>query len=349
MSIKGRILKQNNSAEDTNATSFSEKVSVIIPARNEERNIAKILSSLVVQSVQLHEIIVVNDNSTDNTAEIVKDYSLRFKNVKLINLKDEPPSGWVGKSWAIWNGVQGSTGDVLIFFDADVEPGIDAVQVLLTLRSLNGGLISVWPYQRFEKVYEHLGMVSNFMAIYASNNFEFLKMKPSGAFGPVIVTSRQDYERTGGHEAIKDSVLEDIKLGRLYLKHGIPVKNYLGGDIIKFRMYPEGLKQLFEGFTKNMSAGAITGGLFTFLIAFLWMAGMYSSVVYLFNVEGLWKYFVLAVIVYILSKPTGDYRWYDAIFYPIHFFFFLIVFLASLYKTLFIRRVKWRGREVSVK
>lgn len=349
VSIRGRILKRNNFAEDETSLSFLEKVSVIIPARNEERNIRKILERLLVQNVPLHEIIVVNDNSTDRTAEIVKDYSLRFGNVKLVSLEDEPPSGWVGKSWAIWNGVQNSTGEVLIFFDADVEPERNAVQILLTLHSLNGGLISVWPYQRFERFYEHLGMVANFMAIYASNNFEFLKMKPSGAFGPVIVTSRHDYEKTGGHKTIKDSVLEDFKLGRLYIKHGISVKNYLGGDAIKFRMYPGGLKQLFEGFTKNMSAGAITGGVFSFLIAFLWMAGMYSSVVYLFSVKELWKYLAFASLVYILSKPTGDYRWYDAMFYPLHFSFFFIVFMTSIYKTLFVRKVKWRGREVSVR
>lgn len=183
ISIKERVLTRDNFAADKIGPFFPETVSVIIPARNEERNIGKILESLVVQNVQLHEIMVVNDNSTDRTTEIVKDYSLRFENVKLVSLEDEPPSGWVDKSWAIWNGVQNSTREVLIFFDADVEPERNAVQILLSLHSLQGGLISVWPYQRFEKFYEHLGMVSNLMAIYASNNFEFLKMKPSGAFG----------------------------------------------------------------------------------------------------------------------------------------------------------------------
>lgn len=327
----------------------SLRISIVIPARNEEKNLPKILSCLASQTWKIEEIVVVNDNSTDGTERVTREFSRKCSNVRVVSLSSDPPNGWVGKSWALWNGVLSTTGDVLIFLDADVEPTPTAVETLVSLYAEFGGLISVWPYQRFERFYEHLGMFGNLMAVYASNYFEFAGIPPSGAFGPVIVTSREDYLRTGGHEAIKDSVLEDVKLGKLYVEHGLSVKNFIGGELIKFRMYPHGVGQLFEGFSKNMGAGAVTGGLLAFLFAFIWMAGMSGSLAYFLFPHMMWRYFVHVAQVYLLAKPTGDYRLYDALLYPIHLLFFLAVFAVSIYRTAFIGKVSWKGRKIDVR
>ncbi|MFN3328324.1 MAG: glycosyltransferase family 2 protein, partial [Fervidobacterium pennivorans] len=305
-----RLFRYREEAVDSNYYS----ISVIIPARNEERNIAKILTCLRNQSVQPNEIIVVDDNSADNTYEIAS----KFDGVKCIRLQEEPPEGWVGKPWAIWNGVKASKGDLLIFFDADVEPEYYALETLLNVYKEYGGLISVWPYQRFERFYEHFTAVFNALIIYGGNMIGFPFRKPSGAFGPVILTSRKDYEYTGGHQAIKDSVLEDIKLGKLYIEKGISVNNFLGDGIIKFRMYPNGFAQLFEGFAKNMSFGASTGGSLSFLLAMIWISGYFSSFSnfnYLIFYTAV-RYIIMCLLFYLLLRPTGDYKWYDALFYP---------------------------------
>ncbi|MBP8657856.1 MAG: glycosyltransferase family 2 protein [Fervidobacterium sp.] len=349
-SIRPRILRKE-ALEQLNFDELRKKfnISVIIPARNEEVNIGKILTALLNQSVKVNEIIVVNDNSSDKTAEIVEHFSKLDNRVRLINLLQEPPDGWIGKSWALWNGVLNSSGDLLILFDADVEPNKETIGVLLDKYDKYGGMISVWPYQRFERFYEHLALAANLMSAYGSKNFGFLNTKPAGVFGPVIVTSRKDYFETGGHEVIKDSVLDDFKIGQLYLKKGKSVTNFLGKDVIKFRMYPNGLGQLFEGYTKNMSSGAMTGGLWNFVISFVWMAGIYSSIFTMF--DSLWRfgiYLAFTFIIYILSKPIGNYVWYDYFLYPVHFLFFLLVFVVSIFKTLFLRRVSWRGRAIRV-
>ncbi|MDN5338814.1 MAG: 4,4-diaponeurosporenoate glycosyltransferase [Thermotogaceae bacterium] len=328
--------------KDTSKNYDLKSLSVIIPARNEEFNISKILNLLLQQTIHLDEIIIVNDNSTDNTETIVREYIKSNKNIKLVNLKEEPPKGWVGKSWAIWNGVKNSKGDILIFFDADVEPEKNAIEVLL--KKYNEGLLTVWPYQRFEKFYEHLSLAANIITVYGSNAFGFLKSKPSGAFGPVMVTSREDYFSVGGHESIKDSVLEDTKLGKLYISKGKRVKNYLGNGIIKFRMYPKGIKQLFEGHTKNMASGSISGGILYLILDFIWMVGIYSSI---FS-PSIKTYPVFIVLIYLLSRRLGDYKWYDYLFYPVHFIFFLIIFAVSLVETTFIKKVVWKGRKISV-
>jgi hypothetical protein len=168
-----------------------------------------------------------------------------------------------------------------------------------------------------------------------------------GAYGPVIVVSRRDYEATQGHAAFKDGVLEDIKLGRLFLQRGYRVENYLGGSLIKFRMYPQGFGQLFQGFSKNMALGASSLGPMFFLV-FIWMVGLYSAMGNLFSFMYSPYYFLFAIQIYVVSKKTGDYTIADALLYFVHYLFFLLVFFVSLYKVIFLKRVEWKGRKIRV-
>ena len=321
-------------------------ISVIIPAMNEEHNIGKILNTLKTQNYKPYEIIVVNDHSTDKTESVASSY----KGIDIISLKKEPPKGWIGKSWACWNGYLKSTGDLLLFLDADVELSREALESLVTEYKKHAGLISVWPYQRFEKFYEHLIMPFNLIAISSINSFSlFQKSNPIGIFGPVILTSRSDYEKTGGHLAVKNQVVEDLKIGKIFLEKGISVTNILGSEIIKFRMYPKGLKQLFEGLSKNTASGAIQIGIINFLVICLWFGGIYSSFYYsLYKSVYLIYYPLYALQIYMLTRKTGDYSFWDALFYPLHFIFFLIVFLSSIFKKFILRSVTWKGRKVNV-
>lgn len=338
------LLNKNNALLKSNKKLGSNyKISVIIPARNEEKNIEKILNSIRNQTLKVHEIIVVDDASEDNTAKVVE----KFQEVKLIQLEDSPKQGWNGKSWAIWNGYLNSSGELLLFVDADVELEREAIETLVEKFNKYKGLISVWPYQRFEKFHEHFTLVFNLVIIYMSNLIGTFSKKPKGAFGPVILTSRKDYEYVGGHKAIRDSVLDDIKLGKLYSKSNINVKNFLGGRYIKFRMYPQNLRQLYEGFSKNMASGSISGGFFNLIIAILWTFGIFSAL-FTFDRYFVYRYFSVVVFLYLLSKNLGDYKWYDYIFFPIHLLFFTVTFFNSLYRKLFLHSVVWKGRKINV-
>lgn len=337
--MRNHILKKDNSMYG------KFKISVIIPARNEEKNIKKILDSLIKQTADIYEIIVVDDCSEDRTAEYVKMYN----NVKLITLKEDPPKGWTGKSWALWNGFLNSEGDTFLFADADTEFNKNAVEVIAQKYAEKRGLISVWPYQRFERLYEHFTFSFNLMALHNSNMLGFPFKNPTGAFGPVIFTGREEYEKTGGHEAIKNFVLDDIKLGKLYLKNNYNVSNYMGNEYVKFRMYPKGFSQMAEGFSKNFSSGAVNGGLLNFFIAFIWISVIFTSFMSFRNIFfTIIRYLTIVFFTFVLSRKSGDYKWYDYIFYPVHFICFLIIFFYSLYITVFLHKVKWRGREISV-
>ena len=103
-------------------------LSIIIPAKNEEKNTGKVLNSIKRQSYEPYEIIVVNDKSTDKTEAIASTYS----GIKIISLDSEPPKGQIGKPWACWNGYLNSTGNLLLFLDADVELAEEALEILIT-------------------------------------------------------------------------------------------------------------------------------------------------------------------------------------------------------------------------
>jgi len=328
-----RFLKR----EDQNLKDY--KISVIIPARNEERNLPKLLSLLEKQTYKPYEIIVVNDNSEDNTEEVARKF-----NVKVISLHEDPPEGWVGKNWAIWNGYLESGGDLLLFLDADVEPREDFIEVLLESYERYKGLVSCWPYQRFEKFYEHLNFTFNIVSVFSMALFG----KKDGAFGPAMLLSRKDYEIAGGHKEVKNKVVEDMSLAKNCIQKNIPVNNFLGNGYIKFRMYPNGISDLFRGFSKNMAKGAFSINILSFLLIFFYIYGVYSSIFYfksnLLNI--LYPLYVFQF--YILQKKLGDYKWYDALFYPLHFIFFLIVFSYSIFRTFFIKTVIWKGRKIRV-
>ncbi len=324
----------------------SFNISIIIPARNEEHNIGKILETLERQTYKPYEIIIVNDNSTDNTELVAASY----KNVKVVSLREDPPPGWIGKPWACWNGYLNSAGDFLLFLDADVELSSNAIESILKEYTERRGMISVWPYQRFERFYEHFTLPFNLIAVCSTNSFSLRRRSiPIGAFGPVVLTSRKDYEDVGGHQSVKGEVIEDLKLGRLYLERGKNLTNLLGGELVRFRMYPRGIRQLFEGLTKNMAFGAIHTGFLNFLLIFLWFTGIYSSFLHSSpSLSYLVYYLLFALQIYMLVRKTGDYNILDAMVYPVYFFFFLLIFVISTARTFIFRSVVWKGRRIDV-
>ena len=312
------------------------KVSVIIPARNEEKNLDKLLYLLQKQTYKPYEVIVVNDNSEDNTEEVAKRYG-----VKVVSLYEDPPEGWVGKNWAIWNGYLESRGEILLFLDADVEPREEFIEVMLSNYERYGGLISCWPYQRFEKFYEHLNFIFNIGAV-----ITMCAIKKEGAFGPSMMISREDYEKVGGHKEVRDKVVEDLHFGNLCIKKGVPVNNFLGGEYIKFRMYPKGLRDLIEGFSKNSSQGVVSLSFTKFLYLLMWFYGVFGS----FAFENLINlcYLLFSFQLYIISRRLGDYSIIDSLIYPIHFMFFITVLLYSTFKTFLFKSVSWKGRKINV-
>ncbi len=208
-----------------------------------------LLADLSAQTLHNFEIICIDDGSEDSTGQIALE-----NGAKLITLKSKP-EGWMGKSWACQNGADAVTGELLLFLDADVRLGPEGISNLLTAYLQQGSTVSVQPYHNTEKIYEQLSMIFNLVQI-AANGTALPKPRNIGLYGPVILISRQDYEKAGGHRRVKSSVVDDMALGSQLIKADLNFSLYVGKSDISFRMYADGLPSLLQGWVKNIATGA---------------------------------------------------------------------------------------------
>ncbi len=142
-----------------------------------------------------------------------------------------------------------SSGDILVFLDADTEPGEELLRRLVATVQHLGGLVSVQPYHRTERPYELLAVLFNLVGLMAVK----LGARGGVAFGPAMATSKDDYERVGGHDAVAGYVVEDWFMAHIYESAGLPVSAYIGHGQLDYRMYPGGLRDLVVGFDKNFA------------------------------------------------------------------------------------------------
>ncbi|MFD2330223.1 glycosyltransferase [Cohnella sp. GCM10020058] len=326
----------------------TSRLSVVIPARNEEANLPHLLSSLRVQRYRPYEIIVVDDGSTDRTGLIAKEFGATL--VEGLPL----PEGWTGKNWAVWNGYLRSTGDLIAFLDADVRLAPDALGALAEARSRTKGVVSVVPYHYTEKLYERLALVPNLLGLFAFTS-PFERTNPQkGLYGSCILTSRDDYERAKGHEGVKAELLDDLTLGARFAEAGVPVTNFIGRGLVSFRMYPGGIRSEVEGFGKGavQSTGKLAKP--TVLLVALWLVGLIcaEAAPFVLHTAGapVWAagYLLYTLQIYYFSRHTGRFgRWLPAL-HPISTVFFLYIMLYSSYRVLFVGHVSWKGRKIRI-
>ena len=330
------------------------RVSVLIPARDEEATLPHLLSALSQQHFQPHEVIVIDDHSSDDTAAVAKEWAAALP-LSVI----QPPAlaaGWCGKPWALHHGVAASSGEVLVLLDADTEPGPEFLDRLLAMHQQLGGLVTVQPYHRTQRPYEQLSVLFNLVGLLAVP----LGDRCGVAFGPAMVSSRNDYERSGGHRAVANKVVEDWFLGHCYEQVGLPVSAYLGYGQIAYRMYPGGLNDLVIGFDKNFATAASQVRWPWMLAVLLWLSGLFWAAWCLPASLLGWPmlgnhdllpngliYGAYALQLLLITRRVGRFTWINLIF-PLPVLFFLVVFLLAIL-NLERGQVQWKGRIVSTR
>lgn len=333
----------------TSDTLKPPSVSVIIPARNEESNLPLLLKDLSEQKLQATEIIVVDDASEDATSQVAIENGAR-----LIRL-DSKPEGWTGKTWACKHGADAAKGELLLFLDADVRLGKDGIRALVQAYLKENSAISVQPYHITEKMYEQFSIFFNLIQI-AANGTTLPKPLNIGLYGPVILISGQDYKKSGGHESVRKSIVEDLALGAQLRKTGVPFRLFIGNQSVSFRMYANGFRALIQGWTKNIASGAARTPLALFAMVFLWIASLLSVPVQMIKttMSANWTwliiystlYLIWVIVVALLAKHIGRFKRWTIIVYPVLMLMMSGVFVISAIKKLFGLKVKWKGREI---
>jgi glycosyltransferase involved in cell wall biosynthesis len=328
----------------------SPKVSVLIPARNEEKTLPNLLRALKNQTFKPYEIIVIDDQSVDATPQIAKNAGVKI-------VQSPPlPTGWTGKNWALKTGYKASSGDILVFLDADTEPKKDFLRKLVATVQHLGGLVSVQPYHRTEKPYELLAVLFNLVGLMAVK----LGVKGGVAFGPAMATSRADYEKIGGHDAVAGYVVEDWFIAHLYQNQGLGASAYIGYQDIDYRMYPGGINDLIYGFDKNFATAAGEVSLLKMLGVVLWLSALFWAAwclpAYLLGLPILGDpsliytivlYLAFVIQLGVLVKPVGSFG-LIVLFFPIPVAFFLVVFISAIF-NLERGKIQWKGRTISTR
>jgi hypothetical protein len=331
-------------------------ISVLIPARNEAATLPCLLAALGRQSLPPVEVLVIDDHSSDGTSAAARSAAAAAGlPLRLIEASPLPP-GWCGKTWALHQGVVASNGELLVFLDADTEPEPHLLASLEAQWQRLGGLVSVQPYHRTERAVEQLSLLFNLVGLLA------VPLGPGSgvAFGPAMVTSRRDYDRSGGHSAVAGQVVEDWFLGHCYERAGLPVSAFVGYGQIAYRMYPDGLGAMVMGFDKNFATAAGEVRWPWMLAVLLWLSGLFWAAWCLpasllgwplvgsrALLPNLVTYGAYGLQLLVLTRRVGRFGWINVLF-PLPVLFFLGVFLLAII-NLKRGQVRWKGRTVTTR
>jgi len=341
------VLKKGNQLN-----SFSYKISILIPARNEEKTLGQLLHSIAHQTLKPHEIIVIDDQSEDTTAEVAR------REGCIVMTSRDLPEGWTGKPWACLQGAQMATGDIFLFLDADTFLEPEGLSKIVSTYLKKGGLLSIQPFHKMKRRYERLSAIFNVITMAGMNAFTPLgpKLKPIGSFGPCMMCSRKDYFIVGGHEKARGEVLESLTIGREFLKANRKVHCYGGKETISFRMYPGGLRSLIEGFSKGFGTGASAMSMVGLFMIVGWVFGGVGVTRQLLqsaisgDLTGLFGWGMLDVLyvfqIYWMLFRIGNFGFLTALLFQIPLIFFVIVFTYSILRIFMVREVRWKGRDV---
>lgn len=247
-------------------------VSVLVPARNEEDNIESCILSLMKQDYPSFEIIVLDDDSEDNTWNTV--YRLSKTDTRLHLIKGAPlREGWIGKCWACHQLAKKARGDYLLFVDADtrhdpamLRSAVDAASFYRT------DLLTALPEEKAETLSEALTIPLITWGTFAAFPYPlafFLQWPAlSISVGQFMLFRRDAYDGIGGHESVSDHVTEDMELGRLVISNGLRWRLVNGSSVVKCRMYKD-FTDAVNGLSKTLFGALGDSILLVFLLSFI--------------------------------------------------------------------------------
>jgi glycosyltransferase involved in cell wall biosynthesis len=349
---------------DTKSAEQSDlELSVIIPARNEERSLPTCLASLLIQSEpgftlgHQWEIIIVNDDSTDKTREIALEVASLHNGVILL---DAPPldlsnrGGFTGKSNACWTGAQAARGRHFLFTDADtIHETNDISRSLREAERHKAVLLSYSPRQIVSGFWQHAVMplvFSELASVYPSRQVNDPVSSLAAANGQFILVERDAYFSIGGHRAIGKDILEDVALAHNIKRSDRLIRFRYAPDALSTRMYAT-TPEMIEGWTKNLAllfpkpvALALWRildlllffGLPALALGLYWLQPWQRSVILLLWIRTLWRFYS--------RVARSNFPWFDVALSILGVPLFGYLLIRSVIHHRIKKKVAWKGR-----
>ena len=339
------------------------ELTVIVPARNEEQSIWECLRSLVAQSEALFELgrdwelVVVDDQSTDRTAEIARS----FAGVTVVGAA-KLEKGWAGKNNAIWTAARKARGKWILFTDADTihEPG-DLHRAMHEAARHKVGMLSYSPRQLVSGVWQRALMplvFSELALAYPPAKVSDPNQRVAAANGQFLLVEREAYRKMGGHPTVKDRVLEDVELAFIAKRRRVGLRFRYAPDALSTRMYRT-TGAMIEGWTKNLALlfnNAIATALWKLLDLVL-LIGLPWLAIHLwgarFSPKGLewlgagWVLMLLwarTIFRFYARVAKSNFPFLDCAISPIGLPLFIALLYGSWFKHRVLRQVSWKGR-----
>ena len=245
-------------------------LSIIVPCRNEEENINNCVDSILAQDYKNFELLLIDDNSTDNTWNIIKNLSKSHKNIH--SFKGKPlPKNWAGKNWACDQAAKRSSGDFLLFIDADTTLSEYAVSSgLKQLEEDKIEFLTLVPKRKFFNFTDYLIWIMVSWFIFSWIPFYVARKIPysllAAGFGQFLLFNKEAYAKIGGHEHIKGLVLDDFELARSIKNFGFSSSVMDGTSLVETNGYKTSLESV-DGHAKSIFA-TFRYNILLFLVAF---------------------------------------------------------------------------------
>ena len=333
-------------------------VSIVVPARNEERSVEAAVRSHLAQRYANLEVIVVDDRSSDQTGEILAGLAAADSRLTIVAGTDPPP-GWLGKPYALHQGARTARGTLILFADADVVYHAESLEQAVTLLERDRiDLLAIMPRIEAQGFWENVLMPLLPSSVYLGAGFLLNRDRPrwlAGGAGAGNLIRRAVYDALGGHEALRNSVVDDVRLALIARLGGYRTRVVRAEDRVSVRMY-RGFAEICRGFTKNI-AYVFQGGLgFAFAVLTgitLWigLAPASTLLAALLGVPVPRSGILLAAAAYglaVLARlamacAIGSPRW-PAWTHPLMALVWTGIIVRSVYARVVRKRLTWRGR-----
>ena len=349
-----------------NTSKGNPKVSIILPARNEEEFIGKCLDSLIIQDYENYEIIVIDDSSEDDTGKIISKYAEKYSNVISVTARPKP-DGWMGKNWACMEGYKKVSGELLLFTDADTVHAKNVISLAVAhLNSFSLDALSAIPKMLTFDFWTNitLPMISTFLHTrFSALNVNDPSKKTGYFFGSFFIIKKTTYHEVGTHEGVKHEIIEDGALGKKVKEQGYKMKMVRGEHLID-AVWARDKGTLWNALKRLMvplyiQSGKIAIGIFFAIVFLLFVPFVIFATLAIFPNDATSAKIlcmvsaIASVLIYtgaIIEVKVGlKLKLPYALFAPLGSLVVILGFLSGLLQAKKSSSVTWRGRSYSVK